>query len=63
MQWHDLLVALAMVMVWEGLMPSMNPPAFRRFMQKMIELDDKTLRMMGLTSMIAGAALLYFLRH
>ena len=60
--WNDLLVALALVLVIEGILPFLNPAAMRELQQKMAEMDDKSLRIAGLSSMLAGLALLYLLR-
>jgi uncharacterized protein YjeT (DUF2065 family) len=60
--WHDLLVAIALVLVLEGLLPFLNPDAMRRALMKLVSLNDNTLRFAGLTSMILGCLLLYALR-
>ena len=60
--WHDLLVAIALVLVLEGLLPFLNPDVMRRALTKLVSLNDNTLRFAGLTSMILGCLLLYALR-
>jgi uncharacterized protein len=60
--WSDLLAACALYLVLEGIMPFLNPDGMRRAMQAFAALDDTKLRVAGLTSMIAGAALLYWVR-
>ena len=60
--WHDLLVAIALVLVLEGLLPFLSPDAMRRAVMKLANLNDSTLRFAGLTSMILGCLLLYALR-
>ncbi len=57
--WHDLLVALALVMVIEGVLPFLNPGGMRNMMRTMSDMDDKALRMTGLVSMLVGVATLY----
>ncbi|MFT5176041.1 MAG: hypothetical protein ACI8W7_004235 [Gammaproteobacteria bacterium] len=57
--WQDVLVALALVMIIEGMLPFLNPPRFRRTMQMIAQLEDSTLRFGGLTAMILGCLLLY----
>lgn len=59
--WHDLLVAFALVMVIEGLLPVLSPQGMRRAWEQMAHLDDRTLRGVGLFSMIAGALALHLL--
>ena len=60
--WNDLFVALALVLVIEGILPFLNPAAMRELQRKMAEMDDKSLRMAGLSSMLVGLTLLYLLR-
>ena len=59
--WHDLLVALALVMVIEGILPFLNPTGMRNMMRMMSDMDDKALRMTGLVSMLVGVATLYLI--
>jgi len=60
--WSDLLAALALVLVIEGMVPFISPQALRRLQESMSQLDDKTLRNVGLISMICGVVLLYIVR-
>jgi len=57
--WHDLWVALALVMVIEGLIPFLSPTAMKRMMLAVIGMDDKALRISGLVSMLLGVLTLY----
>ncbi len=57
--WHELLVALALLMVIEGVMPFINPRGMRRMMLAVSEMDDRALRIAGLVSMVLGVAMLY----
>ena len=59
---HDLLVAVALLLVLEGIMPFLNPDALRKTLFKIAGLDDRMLRFIGLTSMTAGCLLLYVLK-
>jgi uncharacterized protein len=60
--WHDLLVAFALVLVIEGILPFLNPGAWRRMMLMLSQMDNRTLRFAGLSSMTLGVILLYLLR-
>ena len=60
--WHDLLVALALLLVIEGILPFLNPEGMRRAMRVLVEMSDANLRFAGLTSMIIGCLLLYVAR-
>ena len=59
--WHDLLVALALVFVIEGIWPFLSPNGLRQAMRAIAELDDRALRISGLVSMASGVALLYWI--
>jgi len=58
--WNDLWVALALVMVIEGVWPFLNPDSLRRTMITVAQQDDRTLRTLGFISMLGGVGLLYF---
>ncbi len=60
--WNDLFAAIALLLVFEGIMPSLSPAKWRQAICRIAEMPDSALRMMGLTSMLAGAALLYVIR-
>lgn len=60
--WHDLLVALALLLIIEGIVPFLNPQAMRRAMLALAEMNDGTLRFAGLTVMVVGCLLLYAVR-
>jgi uncharacterized protein YjeT (DUF2065 family) len=62
MHWSDLWAAFALYLVLEGLMPFANPGAMKRALAQLSQLDERTLRIVGLVSMIAGAVLLYVVR-
>ena len=60
--WQELLTALALLLVIEGIMPFLSPRGFRDMLRQVGEMDDKTLRNIGLFSMVAGLLLLYLVR-
>jgi len=57
--WHDLGVAFCLMLVIEGVIPFLYPQRWRDMVTMLGEVDDRTLRIMGLTSMLLGTALLY----
>ncbi|MES9901558.1 MAG: DUF2065 domain-containing protein [Sedimenticola sp.] len=57
--WHELLIALALLMVIEGLLPFINPAALRKMMLAAAQMDDHSLRIGGLVSMVLGVVTLY----
>lgn len=54
-------MALALVLVIEGLLPSLSPDAWRRMFMQILQLRDGQLRFFGLCSIIAGLLLLWAL--
>jgi uncharacterized protein YjeT (DUF2065 family) len=59
--WHQLAVAFALLFVIEGMMPFIAPARWRNLVRVMAELDDRTMRTMGLFSMLLGLGLLYLI--
>ena len=60
--WQDLLTALGLVLVIEGIMPFLSPKPFREAMLRASQTNDSTLRFVGLTCMLVGVGLLYWIR-
>jgi hypothetical protein len=60
--WNDLLSAVALVFIVEGLLPFINPGALRRALLAVSEMSDSTLRFTGLSSMLIGLLLLNLVR-
>jgi uncharacterized protein YjeT (DUF2065 family) len=57
--WHDLLIALSLVMVIEGIVPFLSPGSMRKMVRMVGEMDDRSLRIAGLVSMLLGILMLY----
>jgi len=58
----DLLAAIALLFIFEGLMPFLNPDGLRKVFQVVAQLDNQKLRFLGFTSMLFGILLLYIVR-
>ena len=59
---QDLLAALCLVLVIEGLLPFASPRAYRDTVRQVSELDDKTMRGIGAVSIVLGLILLNVVR-
>jgi hypothetical protein len=57
---HSLWLATALMLIIEGIMPFLNPSAFRRALLQVIAMGDTQLRWVGLISMLVGLAILYW---
>jgi len=58
---HDLLTALALVLIIEGLLPCLSPGTWLRVMRDAARLGTRGIRIAGIISMLAGAIMLQFL--
>ncbi len=56
--WHDLLSALGLLLVIEGIWPFLSPNRLREALLEVAGADNRTLRVAGLVSMILGVGLL-----
>ena len=59
--WHDLGIALCLVLVIEGIVPFLYPGRWKEMVAVVAEIDDKTMRIVGLVSMVTGTGLLYLI--
>ncbi len=55
---ESLLLAFALMLILEGLMPFLMPSAWRETFKRLIQFSDGQIRFVGLTSMIFGLILL-----
>lgn len=60
---HSLLLAAALMLVIEGVVPFLKPATFRRVLIQMAAMPDKHLQMIGLFSMVLGLAILYWVNN
>lgn len=60
--WHDLLAAVALMLVLEGILPFVNPAGFRRALLSAAGLEESLLRKIGLACMVGGVLMLYAVR-
>jgi uncharacterized protein YjeT (DUF2065 family) len=56
------LLGLAMMLVIEGLLPFVFPELWRETFRKLVTLGDGQLRFIGITSMLAGLLILYWIK-
>ncbi|MBQ15343.1 MAG: DUF2065 domain-containing protein [Gammaproteobacteria bacterium] len=58
---HDLAVAFCLMLVIEGIMPFIAPKRWRNLILMLDQIDDNTMRLIGLGSMLLGTVLLYII--
>ena len=54
-------LALALVLVIEGLFPFLSPTGWRRMMVQILQLSDGQLRFFGMCSILGGGLLIWYL--
>jgi len=59
LNWHDLLAAIALLLIIEGLLPFISPETLKKMYQSILETPESSLRAIGLASIAAGLVLLY----
>lgn len=59
---QELLTAVALMLVIEGIIPFVSPDALRRMLATLASMDDRSVRIGGLLSMFCGVGLLYLVR-
>lgn len=60
--WQTLGAALALMFIFEGMLPFLLPNRLRMAALTVLKLDNRSLRMMGLGSMVLGLILLYIIK-
>lgn len=60
---QELITAVALVLVIEGILPFLSPNLLRRMVFQVVQQNNQTLRITGLVTMLAGLILLYVVRH
>jgi len=61
--WQDLLSAVALMLVIEGILPFVSPAVVRQVFATLATMGNRGLRLTGLLSMVAGILLLYAVRN
>lgn len=61
-QWSDLIVALGLVLVIEGLIYAVFPGGVRRLAMELPNLPDTILRTFGIVVLVAGVCVVWIMR-
>ena len=57
-----LLMALALMLILEGVLPFIAPNLWRDTFRRITQMNDGQIRFVGLSSMIVGLVILWFVR-
>jgi hypothetical protein len=60
--WTEILTALALVLIIEGLLPFASPGRYRQMVAEIVRLSDNHIRNVGLVVILVGLVLLYLVR-
>jgi len=58
---HSLLAGFCLMLVFEGVLPFLLPQQWRETVTRIAQMNDQSIRKIGLCSMITGIVLLYIL--
>ena len=56
--WETFLMAVALMLILEGMLPFLSPQTWREAFRKLIEINVHQIRFIGLTSMLIGLMIL-----
>jgi uncharacterized protein len=59
---QDLVAALGLFFVFEGIAPFLNPRGVKRALGRLLDVGDRELRIAGLGSMLVGVFILVLVR-
>jgi uncharacterized protein YjeT (DUF2065 family) len=60
--WQDILTAISLYLIIEGMIPFVGPNLFRQTVLRVAQMDDNGLRLTGLTVASVGIIMLYIVR-
>jgi uncharacterized protein len=63
MAWSEIMTALALVLVIEGLLPFASPGRYRQMVAQIVTLSDNHIRAAGLVIIVIGLVLLFVIRQ
>lgn len=59
---QDLLSAIALLLIIEGLVPGIAPSAWQKYLREVSTMNPRIVRIAGISSMLGGALLLQFMQ-
>jgi len=52
---HPIIAAIALVMIFEGIMPFISPKSWKNMLLQLAQMEEKHLRIFGAIMMMVGA--------
>lgn len=62
MNWEQLGIGIALLLVFEGILPFLSPRSLREAYLRVAQMQDGAIRIVGLISMLLGVGLLLWIR-
>ncbi len=59
---HPVIAAIALVMIFEGIMPFLAPQAWKDMLQQIAQMENKHLRLFGAVLMVIGALIFNYIQ-
>jgi len=59
LNWHDLINAFALFLIFEGLLPFASPSGLKKAYQAIMSSSENSVRLMGLSSILIGLLVLF----
>lgn len=56
---HELAIGFCLMLILEGIIPFLYPQRWRNLVQQLALIDNRSLRLIGLASMVLGVVALY----
>jgi len=56
--WSTIMVAISLVLIFEGLLPLISPTKWREMFSQLLQLEDGQIRFFGLSIVLLGLFLL-----
>lgn len=60
MMWSEILTAIALLLVIEGLMPALSPKQYKLFLLRVMACTQLGIRVFGFSCLILGAAIMLY---
>ena len=61
MGFKELFTAISLVLILEGLLPFISPSLFKRLTLQILEINESSIRIMGLCLIILGVLIINFI--
>ena len=61
--WHDIILAVGLFLILEGLFPSLAPKRYKEFLKRMCAQSAASVRTMGVLLLVVGAVVVFIVKR